>query len=56
MTKSLKRAHNIADLRSLARKRLPRPIFEYVDGGADDEVSLRRNSSAFSEYEIVPMY
>lgn len=53
MTKSLKRAHNIADLRSLARNRLPRPIFEYVDGGADDEVSLKRNSAAFSEYEIV---
>ena len=52
--KSLARANNIADLRILARRRLPRPIFDYIDGGADDEVTLRRNVSAFSEYELVP--
>ena len=50
----LARANNIADLRGLARRRLPRPIFDYIDGGADDEVSLERNMSAFSSYEIVP--
>lgn len=50
----LERANNIADLRALARRRLPRPIFDYIDGGADDEVTLERNSSAFSCYEIVP--
>lgn len=38
----------------MARGRLPRPIFDYIDGGADDEVSLTRNVSAFSKYEIVP--
>lgn len=54
MTKSLKRVHNIADLRALARKRLPRPIFDYIDGGADDEVTLGRNTSAFADYELVP--
>ncbi len=53
MTK-LARANNIADLRTLARRRLPRPIFDYIDGGADDEVTLRRNSTAFSDYELVP--
>lgn len=52
--KFLKRAHNIADLRALARKRLPRPIFDYIDGGADDEVTLSRNVSAFAEYELMP--
>ena len=52
--KSLERANNIADLRSLARRQLPRPIFDYIDGGADDEVTLRRNSSAFADYELVP--
>lgn len=53
-TKRLERANNIADLRKLARRRLPRPIFDYIDGGADDEVTLERNTSAFSTYEIVP--
>ena len=50
----LGRANNVADLRLLARGRLPRPIFDYIDGGADDEVSLRRNASAFADYELVP--
>jgi L-lactate dehydrogenase (cytochrome) len=40
---ALERAVNIADLRHLARKRVPRPVFDYVDGGADDEVALRDN-------------
>lgn len=53
-TRRLERANNIADLRRLARRRLPRPIFDYIDGGADDEVTLARNMSAFSRYEIVP--
>ena len=51
---ALARANNIADLRALARRRLPRPVFDYMDGGADDELSLRRNSSAFADYEIIP--
>nr|WP_246623325.1 alpha-hydroxy acid oxidase [Sphingomonas colocasiae] len=38
----------------MARRRLPRPIFDYIDGGADDEVTLARNMSAFSRYELVP--
>ena len=53
-TRRLERANNIADLRQLARRRLPGPIFDYIDGGADDEVTLERNMSAFSKYEIVP--
>lgn len=52
--KRLQRAYNIADLRLLARKRLPRPIFDYIDGGADDEVTLARNMSAFSRYTLMP--
>lgn len=50
----LRRANNVADLRLMARSRLPRPIFDYIDGGADDEVSLRRNITAFASYELVP--
>lgn len=50
----LEHTYNIADLRLMARRRLPRPIFDYIDGGADDEVTLARNMSAFSRYELVP--
>ena len=50
----LQRANNVADLRLMASRRLPRPIFDYIDGGADDEVSLRRNVAAFASYELVP--
>ncbi|MBY8824930.1 alpha-hydroxy acid oxidase [Sphingomonas colocasiae] len=51
---SLSHACNIADLRRIARRRLPRPIFDYIDGGADDEVSLDRNRSAFDGHALVP--
>jgi len=48
------RAINIDDLRRLAQRRLPRPIFDYIDGGADDEAALANNAGAFGRYEIVP--
>lgn len=51
---SLDRCHNIRDLRAKAKRRLPAPIFHYLDGGADDEVTLRRNTEAFEDYELVP--
>lgn len=50
----LSRAYSIADLRVQARRRLPRPIFDYIDGGADDERALANNAGAFGRYEIVP--
>src|SRR4026208_1159948 len=50
----LDRCYNIADLRELARRRLPAPLFHYIDGGADDERSLARNTSAFDDYEFLP--
>ena len=53
---SLSRCNNINDLRSLAKRRLPRSMFHYIDGGADDEVTLRRNTDAFDEYEIHPRF
>ncbi len=46
--------HNFHDFRRLAQKRLPQPIFNYIDGGADDEVTLRRNSAAFESCDLVP--
>ncbi|MDG2241951.1 MAG: alpha-hydroxy acid oxidase [Rhodospirillaceae bacterium] len=51
---SLDRCHNIERLRAKAKRRLPAPIFHYLDGGADDEVTLRRNTDAFDDYELVP--
>lgn len=51
---SLERCFNIEDLRREARRKLPAPIYHYLDGGADDEVSLRRNSSDFDRYALLP--
>lgn len=50
----LTHCHNFQDFRTLARKRLPGPIFNYIDGGADDEVTLRHNTSAFERCDLVP--
>lgn len=50
----LSQCHNFHDFRTLARKRLPGPIFNYIDGGADDESSHRRNSAAFEACDLVP--
>ncbi|MEY3811375.1 MAG: l-lactate dehydrogenase, partial [Pseudomonadota bacterium] len=51
---SLARCFNVDDFRKLAKKRLPSPIFNYIDGGADDEVTLKRNTSAFDDCNLVP--
>jgi L-lactate dehydrogenase (cytochrome) len=45
---------NVEALRELARRRLPRGVFDYIDGGAEDEVTLERNSSAFRNLEFRP--
>src|ERR1700687_1916778 len=46
---ALRRVVNIEDFRTLARRRLPRVVFDYLDGGAGDEVTLRGNTRAFEE-------
>lgn len=50
----LRNCYKTEDFRRLAKKRLPSPIFHYIDGGADDEVTLRRNSQAFDVCDLVP--
>jgi len=50
----LARALNIADLRAVARRRVPHFVFEYVEGGAEDEASLRCNRSSFEALRLVP--
>src|SRR5690242_17792407 len=51
---SFPRVINIADLRRLARRRLPDVVFAYIDGGAEDEVTLRENCSAFGDIRFRP--
>jgi L-lactate dehydrogenase (cytochrome) len=50
----LRDCHNFHDFRELARRRLPSPIFDYIDGGADDEVTLRQNTASFERCDLVP--
>ena len=50
----LDQCHNVDDFRRLARARLPGPVFHYIDGAADDEVTRRRNTAAFDDCDLVP--
>jgi L-lactate dehydrogenase (cytochrome) len=50
----LKNCYKTADFRQLARQRLPAPLFHYIDGGADDESTLERNTAAFNAVDLVP--
>jgi len=51
---NLKNCHNFDDFRKLAKKKLPSPIYNYIDGGADDEVTLNRNTAAFNDCDLIP--
>ncbi|MER8692971.1 alpha-hydroxy-acid oxidizing protein [Mesorhizobium opportunistum] len=46
--------HNFSDFRRMAQRRLPGPIFNYIDGAADDEVTYRRNTASFESCDLVP--
>lgn len=46
--------HNFSDFRRMAQRRLPGPIFDYIDGAADDEVTYRRNTESFETCDLVP--
>jgi L-lactate dehydrogenase (cytochrome) len=50
----LKDCHNFQDFRTLAKRRLPNPIFNYIDGAADDETTYRRNTASFERCDLVP--
>ncbi len=52
----INRCFNVMDFRRIAKRKLPAPVFHYIDGGADDEWSLRRNTDAFNEYELLPAH
>jgi len=51
---NLRDCHNYNDFRKLAKKKLPSPIFHYIDGGSDDEVTLNRNTEAFNDCDLIP--
>ena len=50
----LKDCHNFSDFRELAKRKLPSPIFHYIDGAADDEITYNRNTNAFNDVDLVP--
>ena len=51
---NLNDCYNFQDFRKLAKKRLPSPIFHYIDGAADDEVTYNRNTAAYNDADLVP--
>jgi len=51
---NLKDCHNVEDFRKLAKKKLPSPIFHYIDGGSDDEITLKRNTESFNNCDLIP--
>jgi L-lactate dehydrogenase (cytochrome) len=53
---NLDKVFNIEDLRKIARNKLPKPLFNYIDGGADDETNVRGNTHAFDKSRLVPEY
>ena len=50
----LARAASVADLRSISKRRLPGGVFDYIDGGAEDEIAMARNADAFRRVEFRP--
>ncbi|MFT5350391.1 MAG: L-lactate dehydrogenase (cytochrome) [Planctomycetota bacterium] len=54
MSSKLDKCFSIADLRLAAKRRIPAPVFHYMEGAAEDEVTLQQNRSAFDQYQLVP--
>ena len=54
MLTSIDNCRNFEDFRKLAKRRLPSPVFHYIDGAADDEVTYRRNTEAYNQCDLIP--
>ena len=54
MFKTINNCNNVNDFRKLAKQKLPSPIFHYIDGGADDEVTYERNTRAYEDCDLIP--
>ena len=50
----IQNCNNVNDFRNLAKKRLPFPVFHYIDGGADDEITMKRNVESFNKCDLIP--
>jgi L-lactate dehydrogenase (cytochrome)/(S)-mandelate dehydrogenase len=53
---NIDKAVNIADLRLACKRRLPRIVFDYIDGGAEDEIGLAENMAAFARHKLIPRF
>ena len=51
---SLNDSYNVEDFRKIATKQLHAPLIQYIDGGSDDETTLKRNTESFSKCDLVP--
>ena len=51
---NINNCYNTKDFRKLAKRKLPSPIFHYIDGAADDEVTYRRNTEAYEQCDLIP--
>ena len=51
---SVKNCYNTDDFKKLAKRKLPSPIFHYIDGGSDDELTLKRNGESYENCDLVP--
>ena len=51
---NLNNCNNFKDFRELAKRRLPKPIFDYIDGAADDELTYARNTESFNSVSLIP--
>ena len=54
MLKTINNCNNVNDFRKLAKQKLPSPIFHYIDGAADDEVTYERNTRAYEDCDLIP--
>jgi len=54
MFNTINNCHNVEDFRSLAKRKLPSPIFHYIDGAADDEITYKRNTESYEKCDLVP--
>ena len=54
MFNAINKCHNVEDFRNLAKRKLPSPIFHYIDGAADDEVTYKRNTESYEKCDLVP--
>ncbi|MFT5139073.1 MAG: L-lactate dehydrogenase (cytochrome), partial [Rhodothermales bacterium] len=56
MMTGMNKVLNIEDLRQIARRKLPPPLFQYIEGGADDESNVTGNTTAFGKVDLVPEF